>query len=91
MKIKVFVLTHMYRTTNENETGLEVVAVLSTMAKAKELFAEEKEKVAAEYEEEFPDDWEVYDNFPTLYGVNCKSEEIWDELLITEKEVDNKE
>ena len=88
MKIKVFVLTHMYRT-NENDTVLDVVAVLSTMTKAKELFAEEKEKIAAEYEEEFPDDWEVYDNFPTLYGVTCKSEEVWDELLITEKEVDN--
>lgn len=85
--LKVFVLTHMRRT-KDNDTNNEVKFVASTMTKAKAMFAAKKELILGEYEDEHPDDYEVYENHPTYWGISCKDVEIWDELLITEKEVD---
>lgn len=88
MKIKVFVLTQVGRD-NDNNTKVDVKLVATTMTKAKEKFAELKEGIISYYKEEFPDNFEIGDNYPTLWNVSCKDEEIWDELQITEKEVDN--
>lgn len=87
MKIKVFVLTHTNRD-NDHFTKVEVELVATTMTKAKEKFAELKEDILNYYKEEFPDNFEIGDDFPTLWNVSCKDEEIWEELMITEKEVD---
>ena len=87
MKIKVFVVTKVSRD-NDNDTKLSVVLVASTITKAKEKFAELKEDILNYYKEEFPDNFEIGDDYPTLWNVSCKDEEIWDELMITEKEVD---
>lgn len=90
MKIKVFVLTYMSRD-NDNFTKVEVELVASTMTKAKEKFAELKEEIINYYNEEFPDNFEIGDDYPTLWNVSCKDEEIWEELQITEKNVDEYE
>lgn len=87
MKIKVFVLTHLFRT-EDNDTDLKVVLVASTITKAKERFTEEKADILGKYEDKHPDNYEVYEDHQTFWGVTCKDEEVWDELLITEKEVD---
>lgn len=87
MQIKTFVLTHLFRT-SDNDTQVEVKIVAPTITKAKKKFAEEKKKILDEYEEKFPDNYEIGGDFPTLWNVTCKDEEIWDELMITEKEVD---
>lgn len=87
MKIKVFVLTHTYRT-SDNNTDTKVEFVASTITRAKSELAKHRELIVGEYEEKFPDDNEVCENHPTFWGITCKDEEVWDELLITEKEVD---
>ena len=81
----VFVLTELYG--NESDTEVNVLGVYTTKTKAKEMLAEKKQKVLESYEQSFCGEYEVSDDHPTLFEITNKNEYIWEQLLITEKEV----
>ena len=81
----VFVLTELYG--NESDTEVNVLGVYTTKTKAKEMLAEKKQKVLESYEQAFCGEYEVSEDHPTLFEITNKNEYIWEQLLITEKEV----
>lgn len=86
MKVKVYVVTHMFRV---DDTVLRVEGVYSTKTKAKEKLAEVKESVLDEYKDEYEeDDYEIGTDSPTLFEITHTDEEVWDEILVTEKVID---
>lgn len=85
-KQKVFVFTELYG--NDSDTEVNVLGVYTTKTKAKEMFADKKQKVLESYEQAFSGEYEVSEDHPTLFGITLKNEYIWEQLLITEKEVE---
>ena len=88
--MKVFVLTKQGRD-NQDQDTLEVVGVYSTKTAAKEKMAEEKESIKAFYADEYEgEDVEEYgENNIENWGIQVTDFPVFEELLITEKEVDN--
>lgn len=89
--MKVFVLVKWGRTANSETPLMEVVGVYSTKTAAKEKLAEQREQIreffADEYEGEDVEEYGEYniDN----WGIQVNDFPVFQELLITEKEVDN--
>ena len=55
---------------------------------AKEMLAYKKQEVLESYEQAFSGEYEVSEDHPTLFEITLKNEYIWEQLLITEKEVE---
>lgn len=86
MKVKVYVVTAMFR---RDDTVLRVEGVYSTKTRAKEKLTEVKERTIEEYKEKYDEDeYEIGTDTPTLFEVTHTEEEIWDEILVTEKVID---
>lgn len=51
------------------------------------MLAEKKQKVLESYEQAFCGEYEVSEDHPTLFEITHKNEYIWEQLLITEKEL----
>ena len=85
-KQKVFVFTELYR--NDSDTEVNVLGVYTTKTKAKEKLAAKKQEVLESYEQAFSGEYEVSEDHPTLFEITLKNEYIWEQLLITEKEVE---
>ena len=87
--LKVFVLTQQGRD-NQDQNTLEVVGVYSTKTAAEEKFKEKQEDIRQFYDLEYPEEYDEYDEgFMVGWGCSCNNSPVYDELLITEKEVDN--
>ena len=85
MKVKVYVVIIMFR---RDDTVLRVVGVYSTKTRAKEKLAEIKERTVEEYKDNYEDEYEIGTDTPTLFEITHTEEEIWDEILVTEKVID---
>lgn len=85
MKVKVYVVTIMFR---RDDTVLRVEGVYSTKTRAKEKLAEVKERTIEEYKDNYDGEYEVGTDNPTLFEITHTEEEIWDEILVTEKVID---
>ncbi len=85
-KQKVFVFTELYG--NDSDTEINVLGVYTTKTKAKEMLADKKQKVLESYDQAFCGEYEVSEDHPTLFEIAHKNEYIWEQLLITEKEVE---
>lgn len=85
-KQKVFVFTELY--SNESDTEVNVLGVYTTKTKAKEMLAAKKQEVLESYEQAVSGEYEVSEDHPTLFEITLKNEYIWEQLLITEKEVE---
>lgn len=85
-KQKVFVFTELYG--NDSDTEVNVLGVYTTKTKAKEKLAAKKQEVLESYEQAFSGEYEVSEDHPTLFEITLKNEYIWEQLLITEKEVE---
>ena len=87
-KQKVFVLIK-HGTDNQDYSSVDVVGVYSTKTAAKERMADKKADILHFYHEEYPDNYEVTeDEYESSWSCSCKDSAIYDELLITEKIVD---
>lgn len=87
--MKVFVLTQQGRDSQDN-VKLDVIGVYSTKTAAKEKMIEKQREILDHYEEYFPDEYSQYEEgFSINWGCTCDDYPVFDELLITEKEVDN--
>lgn len=64
------------------------MGVYTTKTKAKEMLADKKQKVLESYDQAFCGEYEVPEDHPTLFEITHKNEYIWEQLLITEKEVE---
>lgn len=82
----VFVFTELYG--NESDTEVNVLGVYTTKTKAKEMLAAKKQEVLESYEQAVSGEYEVSEDHPTLFEITLKNECIWEQLLITEKEVE---
>lgn len=86
MKVKVYVVTAMFR---RDDTVLRVEGVYSTKTRAKEKLAKLRDNTLDEYKEKYDEDeYEISTDFPTLFEITHTEEEIWDEILVTEKVID---
>lgn len=85
-KQKAFVFTELYG--NDSDTEVNVLGVYTTKTKAKEMLADKKQKVLESYDQAFCGEYEVSEDHPTLFEITHKNEYIWEQLLITEKEVE---
>lgn len=85
-KQKVFVFTELY--SNESNTEVNVLGVYTTKTMAKEMLAYKKQEVLESYEQAVSGEYEVSEDHPTLFEITLKNECIWEQLLITEKEVE---
>lgn len=85
-KQKVFVFTELY--SNESDTEVNVLGVYTTKTMAKEMLAYKKQEVLESYEQAVSGEYEVSEDHPTLFEITLKNECIWEQLLITEKEVE---
>lgn len=83
--MKVFVLSEQER--KDDDTFLTIVDVFTTKNAAKEKLEERKEKLKEWYEENFPCDWEVTEEYPILFSISSIVCDRWNELMITEKEI----
>lgn len=87
-KQKVFVLVQN-GVDNQDNSCVDVVGVFSTKTAAKERMQEKKAEILDFYKEEYPDNYEVTeDEYESSWSCSCKDSTIYDELLITEKIVD---
>lgn len=87
-KQKVFVLVQN-GVDNQDNSCVDVVGVFSTKTAAKERMQEKKAEILDFYKEEYPDNFEVTeDEYESSWSCSCKDSTIFDELLITEKIVD---
>lgn len=85
-KQKVFVFTELYG--NDSDTEVNVLGVYTTKTMAKDMLAYKKQEVLESYEQAFSGEYEVSEDHPTLFEITLKNEYIWEQLLITEKEVE---
>lgn len=92
MKIRVYVLTQQGCDNQDNDT-LEVVGVFSTKTKAKEKMSERMNDIRDYYFDNFtPDEYSEYEEgWWTCWGISLKDAPVYDELLITEKIIDQEE
>ena len=87
-KQKVFILIQ-HGVDNQDNSCVDVVGVYSTKTAAKEKMAEVENNILDFYKEEYPDDYEVTeDKDESSWCCSCKDSTMFDELLITEKIVD---
>lgn len=87
-KQKVFVLIK-HGADNQDYSGVNVIGVYSTKTAAKEQMAEEVNNILEFYKEEYPDNYEVSeDKDESSWSCSCKDSIMFDELLITESELD---
>lgn len=87
-KQKVFVLVQNGHDVQDNSI-VDVIGVYSTKTAAKERMAVEEGEILDYYNEEYPDDYEVTEvKEESSWCCSCKDSPIYDELLITEKIVD---
>lgn len=87
-KQKVFVLIK-HGADNQDYSGINVIGVYSTKTAAKERMAEEEDNILDFYEDEYPDYYEVTeDKDESSWCCSVKDSTMFDELLITEKIVD---
>lgn len=87
-KQKVFVLVQ-HGKDNQDYSSVDVVGVFHTKTAAKERMADKKADILHFYHEEYPDNYEVTeDEDESSWSCSCKDSIIFDELLITEKIVD---
>lgn len=85
---KVFVLIK-HGTDNQYYSGVNVIGVYYTKTAAKEQMAEEENIILDFYKEEYPDNYEVTeDKDESSWSCSCKDSIIFDELLITESELE---
>lgn len=91
-KQKVFVLIK-HGADNQDYSGVNVIGVYSTKTAAKEKLAEERENIKAFFAEEYEgEDVEEYgENNIENWGIQVEDYPVFQELLITEKEVDHDE
>lgn len=88
-KQKVFVLIK-HGADNQDYSGVNVIGVYSTKTAAKDRMAEEEDNILNFYKEEYPDNYEVSeDKDESSWSCSCKDSIMFDELLITESELDN--
>ena len=89
--MKVFVLVKWGRVQNSETPLMEVVGVYSTKTAAKERMAAEREEIRSFFAEEYEgEDVEEYgENNIESWGIQVNDYPVFQELLITEKEVDN--
>lgn len=81
----VFVLTELYG--NDSDTEVKCFGSLYHQDQGKGNAGREKQKVLESYEQAFCGEYEVSEDHPTLFEITHKNEYIWEQLLITEKEV----
>ena len=87
-KQKVFVLVQ-HGNDNQDYSSVDVVGVFRTKTAAKEKMEEKKTEILDFYKEEYPDDYEVTeDEEEASWCCSCKSSPMFDELVLTEKEVE---
>ena len=85
---KVFVLIK-HGTDNQDYSGVNVIGVYYTKTAAKEQMAEEENYILDFCKEEYPDNYEVTeDKDESSWSCSCKDSIIFDELLITESELE---
>lgn len=88
-KQKVFVLVQ-HGNDNQDYSSVDVAGVFRTKTAAKEKMEEKKTEILdLFYKEEYPDDYEVTeDKEEASWCCSCKSSPMFDELVLTEKEVE---
>lgn len=87
-KQKVFVLVQN-GVDNQDNSCVDVVGVFSTKTAAKERMADKKADILHFYHEEYPDNYEVTeDEYESSWCCSCKDSIMFDELLITESELE---
>lgn len=87
-KQKVFVLIRN-GADNQDYSSVNVIGVYSTKTAAKEQMAEEEDNILDFYREEYPDNYEVYEHKDkSSWSCSCKDSTMFDELFITESELD---
>ena len=87
-KQKVFVLIK-HGADNQDYSSVNVIGVYSTKTAAKEQMAEEQENIIDFYKGEYPDNYEVSDDKDeSSWSCSCKDSTMYDELLITARELD---
>lgn len=90
MKIKVFVLTRQGRDSLDN-IKLEVLGVFTTKTAANKLFKKKREEIRNFYDTEYEGEpnYEDEDGVCVSWSISLEDAPIFDELLITEKIIDN--
>lgn len=87
-KQKVFVLIK-HGADNQDYSSVNVIGVYSTKTSAKERMQEKKDEILDFYKEEYPDNYEVTeDEEEASWCCSCKDSIMFDELVLTEKEVE---
>ena len=87
-KQKVFVLVQ-HGNDNQDYSSVDVDGVFHTKTAAKERMEEKKDEILGFYKEEYPDNYEVYeDKDESSWSCSCKGSIMFDELVITESELD---
>ena len=87
-KQKVFVLIK-HGADNQDYSSVNVIGVYSTKTAAKERMEEEEDNILNFYKEEYPDNYEVTeDEEEASWCCSCKDSTMFDELVLTEKEVE---
>ena len=87
-KQKVFILLQ-HAVDNQDNSCVDVGGVYTTKTAAKEKMAEVADAILDFYKEEYPDDYEVTeDKDESSWCCSIKDSTMFDELLITEKIVD---
>lgn len=87
-KQKVFVLVQ-HGNDNQDYSSVDVVGVFRTKTAAKERMADKKADILHYYHEEYPGCYEVTeDEEEASWCCSCKSSPMFDELVLTEKEVE---
>ena len=87
-KQKVFILLQ-HAVDNQDNSCVDVGGVYTTKTAAKEKMAEVADAILDFYKEEYPDDYEVTeDKDESSWSCSCKDSIMFDELLITESELD---
>ena len=88
-KQKVFVLIK-HGADNQDYSSVNVIGVYSTKTSAKERMAEEEDNILHFYKEAYPDHSAVYDDKDeSSWRCSCKDSIMFDELLITESEMES--
>lgn len=88
-KQKVFVLVH-HGADNQDNSCVEVEGVYSTKTAAKERIAKLADSILEYYMDEYPDNYEVTeDKEESSWSCSCKDSPIFDELVITESELES--
>lgn len=85
-KQKVYIVTEIYQ--NELSTDVNVIGVSVTDSKAGKVLAERKKKIIETFERDHPDDYDISEDHPTLFEASVWEFDIWVQLKVTEKIVD---